>query len=67
MSRTMRPIIRSHISAPPIALQRAIAEQTAAFLAGGGKIQQIPNGVSGQPHLGAAPQARTPASPNKKH
>ena len=25
-----------------------IAEQTARFLAGGGKIQQIPTGVSGQ-------------------
>jgi hypothetical protein len=29
-----------------------IAEQTAAFLAGGGEIQRIPRGVSGQPKLG---------------
>ncbi|MCG3171703.1 MAG: hypothetical protein CALGDGBN_03344 [Pseudomonadales bacterium] len=35
--------------------QRQIAEQTAAFLAGGGRIQQIPRGVSGQPRLGGPP------------
>lgn len=39
---------RNRIAAPPIAEQQAIAEQTAAFLAQGGKIQRIPRGVSGQ-------------------
>jgi hypothetical protein len=62
----MKPIIRSHTSAPPVALQQAIAEQTAAFLASGGKIQQIPNGVSGHSQLGSPQQSRQPSGP-KKH
>ncbi len=40
-------------SEPPILQQhRLIAEQTAQFLNGGGEIQHIPRGVSGQPKLG---------------
>ena len=44
----------SKVSAEPPVLQqhRLIAEQTAQFLNGGGEIQQIPRGVSGQPKLG---------------
>jgi hypothetical protein len=38
--------------APPVDRQRQIAEQTAAFLAQGNRITQIPHGVSGQPKLG---------------
>ena len=37
---------------PPVDQQRLIAEQTAAFLASGHRIQQIPRGVSGQLNLG---------------
>jgi len=36
--------------------QRIIAAETAAFIAGGGQIQQIPKGVSGYAKLGG-PQA----------
>ena len=39
--------------APPLDQQRAIAAQTEAFLAKGGEIQKIPNGVSGQLAFGA--------------
>jgi hypothetical protein len=35
----------------PADIQRAIEQQTAAFLKGGGQIQQIANGVSGQAEL----------------
>jgi|GEM_PF-1352417 len=38
-------------TAPPLAAQRLIAEQTAAFLENGGKIQRIPRGVTGQANL----------------
>lgn len=37
--------------APPIEARRLIEEQTAAFLRRGGEIQNIPNGVTGQPNL----------------
>ncbi len=38
---------------PPAAIetQRSIEEQTAAFLKCGGKVQQIPSGVTGQVNL----------------
>ncbi len=52
MAKPTRTITHAKQSAPPLVQQRQIAEQTAAFLAGGGTIQQIPNGVSGQPKLG---------------
>lgn len=52
MAKPTRTVSHAKQSAPPIQQQREIAAQTAAFLAGGGKIQQIPNGVSGQPKLG---------------
>lgn len=59
MAREPKPINRGSQSAPPLAQQQAIAEQTAKFLAGGGKIQKIPSGVSGQP-LGVAAKAVAP-------
>lgn len=52
MTKTTRTISHAKHSAPPLEQQRAIAAQTAAFLAGGGEIKQIPTGVSGQPKLG---------------
>ncbi len=52
MAKPTRTISHNKQSAPPLAQQRLIADQTAAFLAGGGAIQQIPNGVSGQAKLG---------------
>ncbi|MDB6063004.1 MAG: hypothetical protein JWM78_3107 [Verrucomicrobiaceae bacterium] len=52
MAKANKVFTQTNKAAPPIQHQRAIAEQTAAFLAGGGKIQQIPNGVSGQAKLG---------------
>ncbi|MDX9875748.1 MAG: hypothetical protein RBS88_12630 [Spongiibacteraceae bacterium] len=58
MSRIKKPITRHTVSAPPIAQQQEIAEQTAAFLARGGKVQQIPSGVSGQQHLGWSQSSR---------
>lgn len=54
MARPVKPITRNRTAPPPIEQQRAIAEQTEAFLAGGGTIQRIPNGVSGQ-RLGVSP------------
>lgn len=48
MAKYDKPITRSRTPAPPLEQQRAIAAQTEAFLASGGTIQQIPNGVSGQ-------------------
>lgn len=41
----------------PADIQRAIEQQTAAFLTGGGEIQQIANGVSGQAALFGRPSA----------
>jgi len=52
MAKPTRIISHSKQITPPLAQQRLIAEQTEAFLAGGGKIQQVPNGVSGQSKLG---------------
>lgn len=52
MAKPTRTISHAKHAAPPLEQQREIAEQTAAFLAKGGAIQQIPNGVSGQPKLG---------------
>jgi len=63
MSKPTRAFTQANRPAPPIEQQRLIAEQTAAFLAKGGAIQQIPNGVSGQPRLGGvsavAPAAKS--------
>ena len=67
MSKPTRAFTQTSRTAPPLQHQRAIAEQTAAFLAKGGTIQQIPNGVSGQPKLGgpmlSAPAAKTAEAP----
>jgi hypothetical protein len=52
MTKTARSFIPANKTAPPIEQQRQIAMQTEAFLAKGGQIQQIPNGVSGQMALG---------------
>ena len=52
MAKSDRVFPRTAQSPPPFMQQRQIAEQTAAFLAKGGEIQRIPNGVSGQPKLG---------------
>ncbi len=52
MTKLNRTVSHAKHSAPPFHQQREIAVQTAAFLANGGKIQQIPSGVSGQPKLG---------------
>lgn len=52
MTKITRTVSHAKHSAPPLDQQREIAAQTAAFLARGGEIQQIPNGVSGQPKLG---------------
>jgi hypothetical protein len=49
-----------------VAHQRAIAEQTAAFLASGGKIQKIPSGVSGQAKLGGPMFTTQTATANTK-
>lgn len=51
-SKSNRAASHAKQSAPPFKEQRLIAEQTEAFLAGGGKIQSIPRGVSGQSKLG---------------
>lgn len=52
MAKASRAFTNANASVSPGQQQRMIAEQTAAFLAGGGHIQQIPKGVSGQPRLG---------------
>lgn len=52
MSKSNRTFTPARQLAPPLEQQRKITEQTAEFLAGGGVIQQIPKGVSGQPKLG---------------
>ena len=49
---------------PSPRLQRQIEEETAAFLAGGGEIQRIPRGVSGQPKLGG-PQLAVAPDPDR--
>ena len=52
MATASRPFTKANAGVPAPEQQRIIAEQTAAFLAGGGQIQRIPRGVSGQPKLG---------------
>ena len=52
MAKSDRVFPRKAQSPPPLEQQLQIVDQTAAFLAKGGAIQQIPNGVSGQPKLG---------------
>lgn len=37
----------------PVETSESIAEQTAAFLKSGGKIEEVPRGVSGQTSLAA--------------
>ena len=59
-SKSNRAASHAKQSAPPLKEQRLIAEQTAAFLANGGKIQSIPRGVSGQSKLGGPTLASTP-------
>lgn len=61
MAKPTRTISHAKQSAPPLEQQREIAAQTAAFLARGGAIQQIPNGVSGQPKLGGPSLLSGPA------
>jgi hypothetical protein len=39
--------------AAPIETSQTIAEQTAAFLKSGGKVEEVPRGVSGQTSLAA--------------
>lgn len=65
MARQVKPINRGHIPPPPFAQQQAIAAQTEAFLAKGGEIQHIPNGVSGQVLTGG-PRSAAPKSPSAK-
>lgn len=64
MAKASREFTHSNRSVPPVEQQRVIAEKTAAFLAGGGQIQQIPKGVSGYPKPGSphAPAAGRPAA-----
>lgn len=52
MAKSDRVFPRMAQTPPPLMQQRQIAEQTAAFLAKGGEIQCVANGVSGQPKLG---------------
>lgn len=47
MASTKKATASKHVE-PVQETSESIAEQTARFLAGGGKIQQIPTGVSGQ-------------------
>jgi hypothetical protein len=39
--------------AAPVETSKSIAEQTAAFLKSGGKVEKVPRGVSGQTSLAA--------------
>jgi len=56
MAKSSRPFTRTHGAAvSPPEQHRFIAEQTEAFLAAGGRIQQIARGVSGNPRLAAPP------------
>ena len=53
MAKSSKPVVSKASEEPPIMQQhRLIAEQVAQFLQGGGEIQKIPRGVSGQPKLG---------------
>ena len=42
---------RKRKQAAPVETSQSIAEQTAAFIKAGGKVEQIPRGVSGQTSL----------------
>lgn len=64
MAMASKPFTKSASGVAAPEQQRMIAEQTAAFLAGGGQIQCIPRGVSGQPRLGG-PQFSAQAQPVK--
>ncbi len=44
---------RRRRAAAPIETSESIASQTEAFLKAGGKVQEIPRGVSGQPSAAA--------------
>lgn len=61
MAKPNRTVTHAKQSAPPLVQQRQIAQQTADFLAKGGAIQQIPNGVSGQAKLGGPSLSNAPA------
>ena len=52
MAKPSRSSIQANAAVPTAEHQRIIAEKTAAFLAGGGEIQQLPQGVSGYSKLG---------------
>jgi len=56
MARPAKTGLQSGSAVPMAEQQRIIAAETAAFIAGGGQIQQIPKGVSGYAKLGG-PQA----------
>ncbi len=60
MARQARVYTQSAVASSVADQQRLIAEETAAFIAGGGEIQQIPRGVSGLPRPGG------PQTPHKK-
>lgn len=66
MSKTTTSRARNRVAPPPVAEQRAIAEQTAAFLARGGKIQQIPRGVSGMQLVGGSRYGGRAAAARKR-
>ncbi|HJL60378.1 MAG TPA: hypothetical protein QF517_00365 [Pseudomonadales bacterium] len=46
--------------------QLTLAEQTAAFLKAGGKIEQIPSGVSGQTNQPKSVMAKKTTEPSKE-
>ncbi len=53
MAKPSKPVVSKASDEPPVTQQhRLITAQVAQFLQGGGEIQQIPRGVSGQPKLG---------------
>jgi hypothetical protein len=53
VAKPSKPVVSKASDEPPVTQQhRLITAQVAQFLQGGGEIQQIPRGVSGQPKLG---------------
>jgi hypothetical protein len=44
---------KSRGAAAPAQTSRTIADQTSAYLKGGGKVEEVPRGVSGQTSLAA--------------
>lgn len=62
MAKPSRSSIQANAAVPTAEHQRIIAEKTAAFLAGGGEIQQIPKGVSGYGKLGGPQVPVAPAA-----